>query len=1105
MGTLDPTTEDREDELDPMKEDYVDSNSKGRLGNRIINFAGRAIAGVAGAIGGSGKSSSSRTHISKTYCDDLFEETFSILSTSNPATAKSEFAKLSFALVALTGVTLANSFRLQLFWDDVTSHLCELGKDSNSSELKWYALSTMGTLIAAHLSRISDDISTMVKARKAPSNDEPYFTVDIFPMNREDIEELPPPLSQIQLLSPLCSLLCDTGDAEVAVLGLQSLQTILESAGYQLTGDAWSLIICTLASLAGAPVNDDTEIDRTQPEWAECCTTAFKGLHLIINDFLGQLPSPPHESAARTRTALIDCCASFGFSLHDVNVSFTATGMLWTLADQDPSPICVERVLSKLVSLASSERSEVRNVSVNTIVSLVVGLGCNFTRNQWRICMNDTLFAILDETSCQIAREMGTQTKVGHQLETERHESRIFVHHSRDSKGKQWIATQVLIFRGIERIFRQFFRRLLFVSISSGEDEADLNSNDDSHEERSEDLGEYTSQESDESRVTGDDSFSDTKLDGISTREVYSRNCHEVEDKLYHLWIEEAWEKILSTTLTSCLSVPGNEIKVAAVDLLVICVQVSSISGAVESAVSVGTNMQVVDGALRSVREANDNEDAGQVEASSPRLTRYREALFLMSFERLEQLVASISSMTDRLSSGINRPISSDFHVLADESVFQASAKLCTGFSHIYQCCIENEMSPNGFSSLGEKRVYVEERMIVLVESMIMVVYSDSPSRFLSQGQRSCLDLLWAMVERSSSARALKSLVNLGKSSFCVVKTENILRNDDDSNNNEIMEGILLSKALAKEAARLVTSAFQINDISSKDKVEAMESVIDSFEPSFAELAQTQEEEHEKGDISATIVYSDYIVPILCGGIEALSLLENNEGESEHRDIAWSSILNALDSILFPSNFCATSATIPVAVLPAIVKYAPSNHYKKLETILSDAILNFSTILYETGTPDVSLQLFEASYISFVVLAPKSRELLDVSKTCLQTIIHDDRDDTGISKILAEIICNGLNEHMEISKFIVTGIFSHLCQLVVHKNMAIRVAAEKLLSNFDFYEELQKQMQRADSAEKRSAAAEEQINKLEFEVKDLMKQNDKLQEEVLALGASSAF
>lgn len=325
---------------------------------------------------------------------------------------------------------------------------------------------------------------------------------------------------------------------------------------------------------------------------------------------------------------------------------------------------------------------------------------------------------------------------------------------------------------------------------------------------------------------------------------------------------------------------------------------------------------------------------------------------------------------------------------------------------------------------------------------------------------------------------------------------------DDDS----IIECLFLSKALANEAARLVANAFQSREIfSSEDKVEAMKSIIDSFRAAFVQLVPRQKEKHGKEDIPEGIAFSDYIVPIICGGIEALSVLESSENKSELRDTAWSSILSAIDNILFPANFLTSSAEIPVAILPAIVNSVPPNHHDRLKTILSDAIFNFSSVLYEDRSPGVVLQLFEASYTNFVILAPESLELLDVSTLCLQTIIHDNRDNPDISKALTEIICNGLNDHIEISKSLIMGVFSHLCQLVLHQNNDIRFAAGKLLGNFDFYKELQKEMQRADEAEKRSAKAEELVMKLELEVKDLMQKNDKLQEEVLALGASSAF
>ena len=55
------------------------------------------------------------------------------------------------------------------------------------------------------------------------------------------------------------------------------------------------------------------------------------------SDFLNELPDQEC-----TRIPLLDCCASFGSSRYDVNTSLTATGMLWSIADQDSSPASVD-------------------------------------------------------------------------------------------------------------------------------------------------------------------------------------------------------------------------------------------------------------------------------------------------------------------------------------------------------------------------------------------------------------------------------------------------------------------------------------------------------------------------------------------------------------------------------------------------------------------------------------------------------------------------------------------------------------------------------------------------------------------------------------------
>jgi len=89
--------------------------------------------------------------------------------------------------------------------------------------------------------------------------------------------------------------------------------------------------------------------------------------------------------------------------MHDINTSLTATGMLWTIADQNSTLSSLDHLfvpigsMSKLALLASDSRAEVRNCSVNTLFSCIIGLGDKFTTRNWQSCINNTIFGILDE------------------------------------------------------------------------------------------------------------------------------------------------------------------------------------------------------------------------------------------------------------------------------------------------------------------------------------------------------------------------------------------------------------------------------------------------------------------------------------------------------------------------------------------------------------------------------------------------------------------------------------------------------------------------------------------------------------------------------------
>jgi hypothetical protein len=119
--------------------------------------------------------------------------------------------------------------------------------------------------------------------------------------------------------------------------------------------------------------------------------------------------------------------------------------MLWSLADRAPGT--VDAVLSNLALLAMDNRPELRNCSVNTLFSCVVGLGDQFSDEQWEKSLDYTIFGILEGISTAID---DAEMKRGASAGGERY--KVAIHHSRDSVKKQWATTQILVLRGLERV-----------------------------------------------------------------------------------------------------------------------------------------------------------------------------------------------------------------------------------------------------------------------------------------------------------------------------------------------------------------------------------------------------------------------------------------------------------------------------------------------------------------------------------------------------------------------------------------------------------------------------------------------------------------------------
>jgi len=151
--------------------------------------------------------------------------------------------------------------------------------------------------------------------------------------------------TQKVLLEPLCECVSTIKQAEVAEAGIEALHAIVESCGHDLDNEAWAIVINAVTSIPSK--------DRASSEWSNSCLLGFRCLKLIVDDFAA-LTDP----STAARSALLDCCSSFGSSLHDLNTSLTAIGLLWTIADQDAGTVSID-VSQTLMSICFDPSSHV--------------------------------------------------------------------------------------------------------------------------------------------------------------------------------------------------------------------------------------------------------------------------------------------------------------------------------------------------------------------------------------------------------------------------------------------------------------------------------------------------------------------------------------------------------------------------------------------------------------------------------------------------------------------------------------------------------------------------------------------------------------------------
>ncbi|XP_022686091.1 protein MON2 homolog isoform X2 [Varroa jacobsoni] len=368
-----------------------------------------------------------------------------------------------FAVAKLLETALVNLGRVTVFWRPLSSHLNEVCQHPHTTMREWGA----------------EALTYLVKSAL-------------------NCKEYNPPLAenpalQQMLLAPLVDMGATTLHFDIRAKQIECTLAILHAgvAGESLS-HGWQQILSIIGNITdnqGVICVGEKDADPHYPLLvAKNCTTgealvrsAFQCLQRVVADFLPIMPCSSLQLCIQT-------AAKFGLQTQDLNVSLTAIGLLWNIADylyQNKQRVSNElgqagcvllsvgsskestptggspsreltatlppfdqlwmTLFSSLGDLCVDPRSAVRKSGGQTLFSTINAHGGLLEQQTWQAVLWNVLFPLLDRVR-NLSGSASTE-KVTDMA------GNILIHHSRNTAQKQWAETQVLTLGGVARVF----------------------------------------------------------------------------------------------------------------------------------------------------------------------------------------------------------------------------------------------------------------------------------------------------------------------------------------------------------------------------------------------------------------------------------------------------------------------------------------------------------------------------------------------------------------------------------------------------------------------------------------------------------------------------
>jgi C-terminal region of Mon2 protein len=935
--------------------------------------------------------------------------------------------QVPFSVALLADAAMANSHRQGQSCAKIFHQFCTLAAESSSVRLFLVDMLTMLTM-----NHISNDLSYPVsfigpgKIMYADPRQNQYLAVE--KAKRGDPQQPAPSQDGRSQLDLLGPLCGSISNSKVAEMAEAGLEALYSV----LESTGHRLVSAAWIEVIGA-IASAASGNRSSEEWSTSCQVGFRCLKLIVDDFL-------EDAASAAQTELLDCCSAFGSSRQDVNTSLTAIGLLWSIADQDTSTESVDRALAKLVLLSCDTRPEVRNCAVNTLFSCIVGRGSTFSDSQWEKCMFNTIFAVYDAVTSDVSEDSVPQA----QKSTKKSRYTVAVHHTRDSTDKQWLTTQALVLSGLCRLLRNFFSKLL-----------------------------------------------NTTDQGSSPNQAMEETP----------WFDGAWSKILGYAFEASTQEGGRdtiELRTSGVELLVLCNQLSCAAG-IQAAISparVGTNMEVVNGALRSVRSPDKSDGESSLRHSHSAVTEmWRENLFLDAFDVLDSFQDHLNEDSASEKKSINQ---------ADPTQIQVLTKLAQELAKLYDCCKDAEFAEDkSLSNVDDfealfvpilkpptEKDAMATRFVRVVTTVASRSSSGADARFLSQAQRSCMDLLKRMAT-DGSPEGLLSLTAMAGPAFFYEK-------ETDGKPKKTVN------ILSHEASSALLTAFPSDQISDECKVLTLAQLLSIF----------LKQDSAKSKVKIALSYKD-LVAILKEGLKSLTR-KSNDSTGPMSDLfrgLWERICSSLSQMLSPSSDSSQwQAGIPhaadlVDIVDSVSENAPSIVEPDLSAIFtSGASWSFDAAsgLKPASDPrvDEALGLFAACFGGVCRVRPSDAAMQDIARNILTSaataLSASANAEDSVEVKAARKICEVLSSFEDMEDFVIS-IFPALARLVGVEESSIRRRAGEVLATCRINDVVMNARRQQREAEERAARAESRVLELESTVERLQREKEALENQHLSM------